>query len=95
MNFFVANIDEQNFDMFNKASESTGIKYEKGAKMTVKSNKHEQFSFYPVFCNSISDGVTLISDYTRLKNKITDCSHDQILHQILIELLIEKNSRNK
>ena len=87
MKSFVANIDENNFDLLNKASKNSGIEYRKGIQMTASGNDEEKYVFHPIFCKSIDEAVTLIKEYTNIKSKNVKSSKDLILHDVLIKML--------
>ncbi len=86
MNTFVANIDENNFDLLNKASENSGIEYKKGIQMIASGNDEEKYVFHPIFCKSIDEAVTLIKEYTNIKSKNVNFGKDLILHDVIIRM---------
>ncbi len=88
MKYFTANIDENNFNLLNVASETSGIKYEKGVRMTSDRNNDEIYVFHPIFCKSIDDAVSLVKEYSNIKAKKKNIGHDLILHEVLIKILM-------
>jgi len=87
MNTFVANIDENNFGLLNEASETSGIAYEKGVKMTASGNDEKEHVFHPIFCKSIDEAALLIKEFTNIKAKSANFGKDLILHEVLIKML--------
>ena len=87
MNIFVANIDEKNFDLIDEASKNSGIKYEKGVKMTTSGSDGEEHIFHPIFCKSIDEAAQLIKEYTAIKAISANLGEDLILHKVLSKIL--------
>ena len=69
MKYFVANIDQNNFVDLDEASSQCKVKFKKGVYMSLGDNREILYSFYPIFCESPEDGVTLMKKYHELAKR--------------------------
>ena len=81
MSVYVANIDVNNLNRLEKASQEASVRYETGVFMTFSENMDVKFSFVPIFCSSVEEGDRLLTAY--VKSAVATDNLDELRNDLI------------